>query len=99
IPGSDQEPEQGARRFFVDFVGGRISYFMHDIGGIAIDATASSGRVTPDHLVINDEAGGLRAVIDFVPEGDEPADLRMFLRYGNDALSETWSFTWPVPGT
>ena len=99
IPGTNDEPEPGARRFILDFEGGRIGYFKDDLANVVIDATASSGRVTPGHLVINAETGGLRAVFDFVPDGKAPADLRAFLRHGDDALSETWSLSWPVPGS
>ena len=99
IPGTDKEPEPGARRFILDFEGGRIGYFKDDIGNVVINASASSGRLTPGHSIINSETGGIRAVFDFVPDGSKRADLRAFLRHGDDALSETWSLSWPVPGS
>lgn len=99
VPGTDEEPEPGSRRFILDFEGGRIGYFREDLDSVVIDASASAGKIKPGHLVLNSETGGLRAVFDFVPDGETPADLRAFLRHGDDALSETWSLSWPVPGS
>lgn len=40
---------------------------------------------------------GIRAMFDLVAEGDEPVALRVHLRSGDAAVSETWVYEWTPP--
>ncbi|KAF0126128.1 MAG: periplasmic glucans biosynthesis protein, partial [Xanthobacteraceae bacterium] len=51
---------------------------------------------TRTFLVPNPQTRGFRAGIDVVGEAGQTADLRAFLRTGNKALTETWTFPWKV---
>ncbi len=82
----------GVRKFVVDFQG---SVFK-DIGrndGVEIVVTPSRGTLSNAycHPVV-DQRWRWRALFDLEATGDEPVDLRMYLRQGERALTETWVF-------
>lgn len=39
-----------------------------------------------------------RCNFDLISEGDEPIDLRCYLRDDQGALTETWLYQWTPPG-
>ena len=39
---------------------------------------------------------GWRVSFEFLPKDNEPADLRCFLKLGDDVLTETWNYQWTV---
>ncbi|MDR7038234.1 glucans biosynthesis protein [Methylobacterium sp. BE186] len=83
------------RRFLVDFTGGDLAYWMPEPGGVEVVATASPGRIVATSLVPNPHIKGLRAAIDVRCEAaGDASELRVFLRSGGHALSETWTYTW-----
>lgn len=82
---------KGLRRFVVDFAGGRAGP-----KGAALEpmVTASHGRLVNLVAQRNEESGGLRVSFELSPDGDEPVELRCFVRQGDAALTETWSDLW-----
>ncbi len=82
-----------ARRFAVDFAGGELPRLPPDAAIEAI-VSASSGQIGEVIVQKNPPIGGWRALFDFVPADDNPADLRCFLRQQDKFLSETWSYRW-----
>ena len=82
-----------ARRFAVDFAGGELPRLPPDASIEAI-VSASSGQIGEVIVQKNPPIGGWRALFDFVPADDNPADLRCFLRQQDKFLSETWSYRW-----
>ena len=82
-----------ARRFAVDFAGGELPHLPPDAAVEAV-VTASSGQIGEVIVQENPPIGGWRALFDFVPADDNPADLRCFLRQQDKFLSETWSYRW-----
>ena len=84
----------GATRFLVDFSGGDLGYYLSDPTMIAIVATTSAGRVLRTFLAPNTHVRGFRAGIDVAVDPGESCDLRVFLRSGVKALTETWTFPW-----
>lgn len=77
-------------RFLVDFVGASLTG-----RDVVVEASAAPARVIEAHVEDNPHTGGRRA--SFEIEAASPADeveLRAFLRSGDDALSETWSYLW-----
>ncbi|MGH6929807.1 MAG: glucan biosynthesis protein, partial [Dongiaceae bacterium] len=84
---------ENARRFVLDFGGGQLSQLSPETAVEAVVST-SSGQVPLVVVEVNQPTGGWRAFFDFVPDGDNPADLRCFLRHQDQVLSETWSYRW-----
>jgi glucans biosynthesis protein len=52
----------------------------------------SQGRVLRSFIVPNPKTEGFRAFIDVAVEPGQSADLRAFLRTGQRALTETWTY-------
>lgn len=84
-----------SRRFLVDFAGGELGYFLADPAKVEVVADAAGAKITATSIVPNPQTGGLRAAIDVtVPAAGASADLRVFLKAGGRALSETWVYPW-----
>lgn len=83
---------EGVRKFVVDFQG----KVLNDLGredGVEIVVTPSRGTLSNDycHPVVN-QRGRWRALFDLEATGSDPVDIRMYLRRGDRALTETWVF-------
>jgi periplasmic glucans biosynthesis protein len=85
-------------RFAVDFAGGKLALLGKDADVESV-VTASRGRIELVSARPLDPIDGWRALFDIVPEDDstEPIDLRLYLRSGKQALSETWIYQWAPP--
>ena len=85
-------------RFTVDFVGPQFATLGK---GAKVDAVASASRGAVEIVLAHPqvEIRGYRAVFDVRPTDDsvEPIDLRLFLRFGHVALTETWVYQWTPP--
>ncbi len=92
--GSSEKLAPGTRRFIIDFAGGDLAYYQSDPGQIEIVPTISNGRVLRTFLVPNVQTEGFRAGIDIEAPIGQLVDLRAFLRSGQRALTETWTFPW-----
>lgn len=92
--GAREPAAPGSRRFIVDFSGGDLAYFLNDPQAVEIVPTASNGKILRSWLVPNPHTKGFRAGIDVQAEPGQSSDLRAFLRAGNRALTETWTFPW-----
>ena len=56
--------------------------------------SVSRGEAIDPVTQINEATGGWRAFFDYRPDGDDPAEIRCFLRSAGAALTETWSYLW-----
>lgn len=85
-------------RFAVDFAGGVLELLDKD-AKLETIVSASRGRIELVSARPLTPIGGWRALFDIVPPDDsaQPIDLRMFLRNGNQAVSETWLYQWTPP--
>jgi periplasmic glucans biosynthesis protein len=92
--GAPESPPPGATRFLIDFSGGDLSYYMSDPSLVETVATASAGRILRTFLTPNTHIRGFRAGVDVAVDPGQSADLRVFLRAGPKALTETWTFPW-----
>ncbi len=92
--GSAEPEAPGTRRFIVDFADGDLAYFLADPGRVQIEASTSAGRIARTFLVPNPQTRGFRAGLDVVLEAGQSADLRVYLKSGTRALTETWTFPW-----
>lgn len=84
-----------SQRFAVDFTGGELAALPEDTEMEAV-VTASRGSVELVSARPLKSINGYRAMFDLrPPQGDDsPIDLRLFLRFGSVALSETWTYQW-----
>jgi glucans biosynthesis protein len=92
--GSNRPSDPTHRRFMVDFAGGDLSYYLRDPGQVQLVPSASAGQITHTFLIPNEHTQGFRAAIDVKLEPGTITDLRAFLRAGDRALTETWTFPW-----
>jgi len=92
--GAAETPPPGATRFLIDFAGGDLSYYMSDPSMVETVATASNGRVLRTFLTPNTHIRGFRAGVDVAVDPGQSTDIRVFLRSGAKALTETWTFPW-----
>ncbi|MCJ2035116.1 glucan biosynthesis protein [Methylobacterium sp. J-068] len=86
------------RRFLVDFAGGDLAYYLPAPDTVEVVAGTSAGRITATSIAPNPHDKGFRAAIDVTLDATgQSADLRVFLRAGGRALSETWVYSWTAP--
>jgi glucans biosynthesis protein len=85
------------RRFMVDFVGGDLAYYLPEPNLVQVVPSASVGQITHTFVVPNEHTRGFRAAFDVKLEPGQSTDLRAFLKAGNKALTETWTFPWTAP--
>jgi glucans biosynthesis protein len=83
---------EGVSKFVVDFQGA----VLNDLGrqdGVEMIVTPARGVLSNAycHPVV-DQRGRWRALFDLEVSGPDPVDIRMFLRKGARALTETWVF-------
>lgn len=88
-----QARPQNMRKFMVEFLGAPLEKLAF---GELPEAVLSSSRGTFSYVfteaVPDGIAGHWRAQFDLTVDGDEPVDLRLYLRHKNQTLSETWLF-------
>ncbi|HLW92990.1 MAG TPA: glucan biosynthesis protein, partial [Roseiarcus sp.] len=92
--GSPEPLAPGSTRFIIDFSGGELGYFAADPALVEVVPSASSGKITRSFLTPNPHIRGFRAGIDVQIDPGQSSDLRAFLKSGNRALTETWTFPW-----
>ena len=92
--GSPEPADRGARRFLIDFAGGNLSYYLLDPSLVQVVASASNARIVSTSLIPNEHTGGFRAALDVLLAPGQSTDLRAFLRTGDRALTETWTYPW-----
>lgn len=90
---------QGVRKFMVEFMGGPLAGLPFGVRPEPV-LTASRGKFSYvfTEAVPNGVPGHWRAQFDLTAEGEAPVDMRMYLKSGSQALSETWLFQYhPFP--
>ncbi len=86
-----EPPAPNARRFVVDFAGGDLPFFLTEPVSVEMTATASSGKILRSAITPNPHVKGFRASFDVQLEPGQATDLRLFLRNGSRAITETWT--------
>jgi glucans biosynthesis protein len=78
------------RLFVLDFVG------VPGPGteGLQASVSASAGQIVNLTTYRNVETGGWRTSFELAPDGDQPIELRGYLKSGDEFLTETWSYQW-----
>lgn len=84
---------QNVRKFMVEFKGAPLEKLAY---GELPEAVLSTSRGKFSYVfteaVPNGVAGHWRAQFDLTVDGEDPVDLRLYLRHKNQTLSETWLF-------
>ncbi len=84
---------RGVRKFMVEFLGDALKNVPF---GAKPEAVLSASRGSFSYVfteaVPNDVPGHWRAQFDLTVQGDEPVEMRAFLRLGDKVLSETWLY-------
>ena len=92
--GSAEAAAPNMTRFIIDFTDGQLPFYSKAPDQVQVVPSISNGRVLRTFLVPNAKTRGFRAGIDVeVPTGHS-ADIRAFLKAGNKALTETWTYPW-----
>jgi glucans biosynthesis protein len=87
IPG--QPRPKGTVKYVVDFAGGKLGQFSRR-GEIDAVVTAASGTIERVFVYPVVDTDKWRVTFDFTAASPAPADIRLYLRHGEEALSETW---------
>ncbi|WP_163650441.1 glucan biosynthesis protein D [Modicisalibacter sp. 'Wilcox'] len=93
-----QKREYFSRRFVIDFRGGPFPFDADQDVNVVPVIEHSAGRVEitsarPLHAI-----DGYRAMFDLVPpETTDPINLRVYLKAGDQPLTETWLYQWTPP--
>ena len=88
-------PDQPARKFVIDFVGGALAN-LDPAAPVEARAEVSGGSITEPVVQHGVPIGGWRVFFDMTPAGDQPVELRCRLVMGDAVLSEVWSYQWTV---
>lgn len=84
---------RGVRKFVVEFLGGPLGQLPF---GVTPEAVLSASRGTFGNVFCealpNGIPGHWRAVFDLTVNGQEPVDMRLYLRQAGQPLSETWLY-------
>jgi periplasmic glucans biosynthesis protein len=92
--GSAEPVTASMARFIIDFTEGQLAFFHKAPDQVQVVPSISNGRVMRAFITPNVQTGGFRAVIDVDVPAGQSADIRAFLRAGNKALTETWTYPW-----
>ncbi|MBX6323273.1 MAG: glucan biosynthesis protein D, partial [Rhodospirillaceae bacterium] len=84
---------EGVRKFMVEFLGGPLADLPY---GTKPEAVLWASRGTFSYVfteaVPDDVPGHWRAQFDLTVAGSDPVEMRLYLRAGDKALSETWLY-------
>jgi glucans biosynthesis protein len=78
-------------RFVIDLAGPALTETAELPG---IDLTVSAGTVYDARVLPHPAIGGVRVIFDFDTGGSEMSEMRLSLKRGDAAISETWLFRW-----
>ena len=82
-----------ARKFVVDFEGGRLGALPPD-AEVEARVNASRGKIVTETLFKIDGRDTWRLVADIVPEPDATTELVAYVEGYDERLSETWLYQW-----
>ncbi len=81
-----------AKRFVIDFEGGRLKSLPPDSAVKAVISLGPDGQLLQQTVIKNPVTGGWRLAFQVRTPKDKPLELRAFLQHKKDTLSETWSY-------
>ncbi len=93
IPGQDKPPPTSERQFVVDFTGADLDRLAADIP-LEASLSVSSGQTRDLHVVRLPAGNGWRVSFKLTPEKQDAVDMRLYLSWGTQRLSEVWNYVW-----
>ena len=93
LPGQSASPPPSQRRIIVDFSGGNLSSF-DSTQPVEAQLETSAGQTSDLRVQPLPDGGGWRAAFRLAPDGNRPADMRLYLTLDGRSLTETWSYVW-----
>jgi periplasmic glucans biosynthesis protein len=90
--GGNEAVRARTTRFIVDFAGGDLEYYLKSPHLVQIVPSVNDGQILRTFIVPNAPIKGFRAAIDVQANEGKTANLRAFLKSGEGALSETWTY-------
>lgn len=93
---TERLPEnRGVIRYVIDFAGGALERLRQPGEVQAVSSLLGEGRIRNQRLEPNPYTGGWRLTLFVEPSPEGIAELRAFLKHGEEVLSETWSTAYP----
>jgi glucans biosynthesis protein len=92
-PGQANPPPVSKRKFVIDFRGGELDNLSADAPLIA-EMQQSSGAISELSVRQLPDGRTWRASFKLEPDGNNVADMRLFLKLRDQRLSEVWSYVW-----
>jgi glucans biosynthesis protein len=86
--------DPAVRRFLIDFEGGDLAFYHRHPDLVQVVPSASHGTILRSFITPNPHIRGFRAVFDLRAVPNQTTNLRAFLRAGDKALTETWTYPW-----
>jgi glucans biosynthesis protein len=98
VPGQPSPDDKDKRKFVVDFAGGPLAQMAprYDVQPVV---TVSRGKVSNAYVIKVVGTEKWRALFDLAAPGNDPIELRCYLRLNGKALTETWLYQYyPMKG-
>jgi glucans biosynthesis protein len=86
--------DPSVRRFLIDFEGGDLGFHLAQPDRVQVVPSTSAGAILRSFVIPNPHIRGFRAVFDLRAPPNQTCDLRAYLRAGDRALTETWTYPW-----
>ncbi|MCP4407307.1 MAG: glucan biosynthesis protein G [Gammaproteobacteria bacterium] len=88
-------PGNGAnvRKIVLDYLGGQLEELPADAKVEAVIDVGNNGKLLEHQVLKNELTNGWRVVIQVRRENDQPLELRVSLKRGQDYLTETWNYS------
>lgn len=87
-----REEKTGRRHFVVDFAGAVFDTLEPGVDVVPVVSGGENAEITELTAARNEVSGGWRIAFQVKPTDEYPVELRAYLRYGDEAISETWSY-------
>ncbi|HKJ94172.1 MAG TPA: glucan biosynthesis protein, partial [Gammaproteobacteria bacterium] len=91
VPGQHAKRDPDGRKFVIDFRGGELTA-MKQRYDLEVVAEASRGEIRNSHALKVVGTDYWRASFDLHARGEQPVNLRCYLRLGDRTLTETWIY-------
>ena len=86
-------PPKSKRQFAIDFQGGDLGRLPAN-AVVEADLSKNSGNFSDLHVTKLPDGKTYRASFKLEPDGNNPVDMRVFIKSNNKRLSEVWSYVW-----
>ncbi|PLX36806.1 MAG: glucan biosynthesis protein D [Hyphomicrobiales bacterium] len=87
--------DPAVRKFVIDFADGMLASLPPE-SRLTPEVECSNGSIVDSVLQPLKREGRWRLVLDVKRDGTNPVELRSFLRFNDQRLSETWLYQWSV---